>query len=179
MGEWSFCSKDIPKSEIVFSQIIAIYFVIGFSIYNITVGNQNTNLRITLLSSCLGYLLPSPVIKRMLFTKLQAVGIAKSQNNQRSLLWIHDEINVLKKFTILWLKENIWTYTLLPETLLENAYNMRPWYCCNPPIYEDLSLPNRKWIAFLHRKSKSEMLWNRKHFCLSRTIGFAPCKARS
>ena len=58
MGEWSFCGKDIPKSEIVFfSQIIAIYFVVEFSIYTITAGNQNTNLWITLLSSCLGYLL--------------------------------------------------------------------------------------------------------------------------
>ena len=65
MGEWSFCGKDIPKSEIVFfSQIIAIYFVVGFSIYNITAGNQNINLWISLLSSCLEYLLPSPVIKR-------------------------------------------------------------------------------------------------------------------
>ena len=65
MGDWSFCSKDIPKSKIVFfSQIIAIYFVVGFSIYNIIAGNQNINLWISLLSSCLGYLLPSPVIKR-------------------------------------------------------------------------------------------------------------------
>ena len=65
MGDWSFCGKDIPKSEIVFfSQIIAIYFVVGFSIYNITAGNQNIYLSISLLSSCLGYLLPSPVIKR-------------------------------------------------------------------------------------------------------------------
>ena len=37
MGEWSFYGKDIPKTEIVFfSQIIAIYFVVGFS-YNITI----------------------------------------------------------------------------------------------------------------------------------------------
>ena len=65
MGDWSFCGKDIPKNEIVFfSQIIAIYFVVGFSIYNITTGNENINLWISLLSSCLGYLLPSPVIKR-------------------------------------------------------------------------------------------------------------------
>ena len=65
MGDWSFCGKDNPKSEIVFfSQIIAIYFVVGFSIYNITAGNQNVNLWISLLSSCSGYLLPSPVIKR-------------------------------------------------------------------------------------------------------------------
>ena len=65
MGDCSFCGKDIPKSEIVFfSQIIAIYFVVGFSIYNITTGNENINLWISLLSSCLGYLLPSPVIKR-------------------------------------------------------------------------------------------------------------------
>ena len=65
MGEWSFCGKDIPKSEIVFfSQIIAICFVVGFSIYNITAGNQNINLWISLLSSCLVYLLSSPVIKR-------------------------------------------------------------------------------------------------------------------
>ena len=64
MGEWSFCGKDIPKSEIVFfSQIIPVYFMVGFSIY-ITAGNQNTKLWITLLSSCLGYLLPSPGIKR-------------------------------------------------------------------------------------------------------------------
>ena len=45
MGESSFCGKDIPKSEIVFFlQIIAVYFVVGFSIYNITTSNENTNL---------------------------------------------------------------------------------------------------------------------------------------
>ena len=65
MGDWSFCGKNIPKSEIVFfSQIIAIHFVVGFSIYYITDGNQNINLWISLLSSCLGYLLPLPIIKR-------------------------------------------------------------------------------------------------------------------
>ena len=55
MSEWPFCSKDIPKSEIVFySQIIAMYFVVEFSIYNITTSNQNINLWIVLLFNCLG-----------------------------------------------------------------------------------------------------------------------------
>ena len=32
MGEWSFCGKDIPKSEIVFfSQIIAISLGLGLA----------------------------------------------------------------------------------------------------------------------------------------------------
>jgi len=64
MPEWSFFGSEIPSTEIVFfCQIVAIYVIICTSLYNLTVGSEPANLWITLLSSCVGYLLPSPVLK--------------------------------------------------------------------------------------------------------------------
>jgi len=64
MPEWSFFGSKIPSAEIVFfCQIVAIYIIICTSLYNLTVGSEPANLWITLLSSCVGYLLPSPVLK--------------------------------------------------------------------------------------------------------------------
>jgi len=64
MPEWSFFGSEIPSTEIVFfCQIVAIYVIICTSLYNLTVGSEPANLWITLLSSCVGYLLPRPVLK--------------------------------------------------------------------------------------------------------------------
>jgi len=64
MPEWSFFCSKIPSAEIVFfCQIVAIYTIICTSLYNLPVGSEPANLWITLLSSCVGYLLPSPVLK--------------------------------------------------------------------------------------------------------------------
>jgi hypothetical protein len=46
------------------SSVFILYTVIVVSIYNLTVQSQNSTLWTALLSSCLGYLLPIPTIKR-------------------------------------------------------------------------------------------------------------------
>jgi len=64
MPEWSFFGSEIPSAEIVFfCQIVEIYIIICTSLYNLSAGSEPANLWITLLSSCVGYLLPSPALK--------------------------------------------------------------------------------------------------------------------
>ena len=59
-----FCIK-CPKEEIVFlCQIVVLYTVIVISIYNLSVGHDDSNLWTALLSSSLGYLLPNPTLRR-------------------------------------------------------------------------------------------------------------------
>lgn len=61
---WAFFGKLVPRLEIVFiCQMIAIYVVIGVSLFNLTRVNPdapNGKFWIALLSSCLGYMLPNP-----------------------------------------------------------------------------------------------------------------------
>ena len=57
---------QIKKEEnrVVFiTQIILIYVVVISAIVNLSVGSELQSLWISLLSSCLGYLLPTPKIK--------------------------------------------------------------------------------------------------------------------
>lgn len=64
MSHWNIFGKAIPKSEIVyFSQVIVIYVIIVTCILNLSLKNGDSNLWTALLSSCLGYILPSPKIK--------------------------------------------------------------------------------------------------------------------
>jgi hypothetical protein len=61
---WSVFGREVPKGEIVFfSQVILIYMVICISLYNLSTGRDDSNLWISLLSGCLGYVLPSPSLK--------------------------------------------------------------------------------------------------------------------
>jgi len=54
----------VPKCEIVlFCQVLAVYITICTSGYKLTVGTEPQSLWITLLSSSVGYLMASPVIK--------------------------------------------------------------------------------------------------------------------
>jgi hypothetical protein len=64
VSSWVTCGKKTPRSEVVFlSRVLILYTVIIVSIYNLTVQSQNSTLWTVLLSSCLGYMLPSPTIK--------------------------------------------------------------------------------------------------------------------
>jgi hypothetical protein len=64
VSSWVTCGKKTPRSEVVFlCRVLILYTVIVVSIYNLTVQSQNSTLWTALLSSCLGYLLPSPTIK--------------------------------------------------------------------------------------------------------------------
>ena len=61
----STCGKKTPRSEVVFlCQELILYTVIVVSIYNLTVESENSTLWTALFSSCLGYLLPNPMIKK-------------------------------------------------------------------------------------------------------------------
>ena len=62
-SRWRLFGDKIPKSEVVFFvQVILIYIVVIVSIVNITLGDRQ-ELWIILLTSCLGYLMPSPTLK--------------------------------------------------------------------------------------------------------------------
>ena len=65
MSKWCLLGKFVPRAEIVFiCQVIAIYAIIAASIYNLCVDSGKTPLWVSLLSSCLRYLLPSPTINK-------------------------------------------------------------------------------------------------------------------
>lgn len=56
--------SHLPKSEIVyFCQMIVVYVIIITSIANLSMQNGKSELWITLLSSAIGYALPSPTLK--------------------------------------------------------------------------------------------------------------------
>ena len=62
---WHLFGTECPKEEIVFLyQVVILYTVIVVSIYNLTVGHEDSTLWTALLSSSLGYLLPNPSMKR-------------------------------------------------------------------------------------------------------------------
>ncbi len=64
-ASWRTCGQKTPKSEVVYlCQILVLYTVIVVSIYNLTVESDNATLWTALLSSCLGYILPSPTIEK-------------------------------------------------------------------------------------------------------------------
>ena len=55
-----------PKSEVVyFVQVILIYIVVIISIVNLTMNRGDGKLWTALLSSCLGYILPNPSLKKL------------------------------------------------------------------------------------------------------------------
>ena len=65
MSKWCLFGKFVPRAKIVFiCQVIAIYAIISASIYNLSVDSDQSSLWVSLLSSCLGYLLPNPTINK-------------------------------------------------------------------------------------------------------------------
>ena len=63
--KWTVLGKKCQKSCLVFlCQIVIIYIVIIACIINLSVQNGESTLWTALLSSCLGYILPSPTLKR-------------------------------------------------------------------------------------------------------------------
>lgn len=64
MEPWCCSGHIVPKAQIVyFCQVILVYIVVLTSTVNISLGIGDQNIWIILLSSTLGYLLPSPSIK--------------------------------------------------------------------------------------------------------------------
>ena len=63
-SRWQFFGKVMPRSEIVFfAQVLLVYIVVIVSIVNLTIGGNGDKLWIALLSSSIGYILPSPSLK--------------------------------------------------------------------------------------------------------------------
>ena len=63
--KWHLLGARLPKAEIVyFCQMIIVYVIIITSIVNLSLQNGSTELWISLLSSCIGYALPSPNLKK-------------------------------------------------------------------------------------------------------------------
>jgi hypothetical protein len=61
---WDVMGGKLQKSEIVyFCQMIVVYVIIFTSIVNLSLQNGKNELWITLLSSAIGYALPSPTLK--------------------------------------------------------------------------------------------------------------------
>ena len=64
MELWCCSGHDIPKAQLVFfCQVILVYIVVIVCIVNLTIGVNDNQIWIILLSSSLGYLLPSPSVK--------------------------------------------------------------------------------------------------------------------
>jgi hypothetical protein len=62
---WKLCCTKAPKDEVVYCcQLIAAFLVIIVGLLNVTFTDNNTGLWSTLISGALGYLLPSPRIRR-------------------------------------------------------------------------------------------------------------------
>ena len=63
--KWHFLGRRCPKSEIVyFCQMSVVFIIIVTSIINLTLHDSKMELWISLLSSSIGYALPSPTLKR-------------------------------------------------------------------------------------------------------------------
>jgi hypothetical protein len=63
--KWHLLGTRVPQAEIVyFCQMIIVYIIIIVSIINLSLQNGTSELWISLLSSCIGYALPSPKLKK-------------------------------------------------------------------------------------------------------------------
>lgn len=64
-NQWRMFGYRFPKAECVFfAQTLILYTVIITSLINLTLGTEPNAVWCTLLSSCLGYMLPNPSIKK-------------------------------------------------------------------------------------------------------------------
>ena len=62
---WRLFGHALPRTVVVYlTQSLLIYIVVITSLVNLTIGVEYHNVWIGLMSSCLGYLLPSPRIKK-------------------------------------------------------------------------------------------------------------------
>jgi len=63
-GKWIFCGTKYRRQQVVyFSQITLIYVVVISAITNLSLQIPPQSLWISLLASCIGYLMPQPTIE--------------------------------------------------------------------------------------------------------------------
>ena len=62
---WTLCGGEVPKQEIIYlSQVVLIYIVVVTCVVNLTLWDVNQSLWASLLSGCIGYILPSPKLRK-------------------------------------------------------------------------------------------------------------------
>ena len=62
---WHLLGTHVPKTEVVyFCQMLIVYIIIITSVVNLSIRNGSSELWISLLSSCIGYALPNPKLKK-------------------------------------------------------------------------------------------------------------------
>ena len=62
---WRLFGSNVTRSEVVYiTQVILIYIIVITCIVNLSIKVGDSNLWTALLSSCLGYLLPNPTLKK-------------------------------------------------------------------------------------------------------------------
>ena len=63
-SQFQFCGQKVAKNQVTyFTQITVIYAIIVTSIVHISLESPNKELWLILLSSSLGYILPTPALK--------------------------------------------------------------------------------------------------------------------
>jgi hypothetical protein len=64
--QWNMMGRSCPRSEVKYGvQVVILFIVILTCLINLSIGKSDLNaLWISLLSSCIGYLLPSPCISK-------------------------------------------------------------------------------------------------------------------
>lgn len=64
ISNWKICCGRFPKQEIIyFTQVLAIYVIIIASLVNLSLSIEKNEIWISLLSICIGFLIPAPTIK--------------------------------------------------------------------------------------------------------------------
>jgi hypothetical protein len=62
---WTIFGGKFPKQEVIYlSQVILIYIVVIACIINLSLWDSNQSLWVSLLSGCIGYILPSPKLRK-------------------------------------------------------------------------------------------------------------------
>jgi hypothetical protein len=62
---WTIFGGKFPKQEVIYlSQVILIYIVVIACIINLSLWDANQSLWVSLLSGCIGYILPSPKLRK-------------------------------------------------------------------------------------------------------------------
>lgn len=62
--QWSMCGNRVPKNQVTYwTQIVLVYGIVIASIAHLSLQSPDKELWLVLLSSSLGYILPSPGLK--------------------------------------------------------------------------------------------------------------------
>lgn len=64
LSQWSVCGSNVPKNQVTYwTQIVLVYGIVIASIVHLSLQSPDKELWLVLLSSSIGYILPSPGLK--------------------------------------------------------------------------------------------------------------------